>query len=55
MTNIDKEVERIEQGDTWDETDAVVHVKVKKPLDKVIFPSVSRRTGWNRSGRRREN
>ena len=36
MTDIDKEVERIEQSDTWDETDAVVHVEVKKPLDKVI-------------------
>jgi len=36
MADIDKEVERIEQGDAWDETDAVVHVEVKKPLDKVI-------------------
>jgi len=36
MTDIDKEVERIERGDAWDETDAVVHVEVKKPLDKVI-------------------
>lgn len=36
MTDIDKEVERIEQGNAWDEADAVVHVEVKKPLDKVI-------------------
>jgi len=36
MADIDKEVERIEQDDAWDETDAVVHVEVKKPLDKVI-------------------
>ncbi len=36
MADIDKEVERIEQGDAWDETDAVVSVEVKKPLDKVI-------------------
>lgn len=36
MADIDKEVERIEQGDAWDEADAVVHVEVKKPLDKVI-------------------
>lgn len=36
MADIDKEVERIEQGDAWDKTDAVVHVEVKKPLDKVI-------------------
>jgi hypothetical protein len=36
MADTDKEVERIEQGDAWDATDAVVHVEVKKPLDKVI-------------------
>jgi len=36
MTDIDKEVERIEQGEAWGETDEVVHVEVKKPLDKVI-------------------
>ncbi|MEW6231541.1 MAG: hypothetical protein AB1566_04390 [Chloroflexota bacterium] len=36
MADIDEVVEKIEQGDAWDETDAVVHVEVKKPLDKVI-------------------
>lgn len=36
MANLDKEIERIEQGDAWDETDEVVQVEVKKPLDKVI-------------------
>ncbi len=36
MADIDKEVERIEQGDAWDESDTVVDVEVKKPLDKVI-------------------
>lgn len=36
MTDLDREVERIEQGDAWDEGDEVVHVEVKKPLDKVI-------------------
>ena len=36
MTDIDKAVEKIEQGDAWEETDEVVHVEVKKPLDKVI-------------------
>jgi hypothetical protein len=36
MADIDKEVKRIEQGDAWDESDAVVDVEVKKPLDKVI-------------------
>jgi hypothetical protein len=36
MADIDKLVERIEQGDTLDEADEVVQVEVKKPLDKVI-------------------
>lgn len=36
MANVDKEVERIEKGDAWDESDEVVQVEVKKPLDKVI-------------------
>ncbi|MBI3931150.1 MAG: hypothetical protein HY325_03915 [Chloroflexi bacterium] len=36
MTDIDKAVEKIEQGDAWEETDEVVLVEVKKPLDKVI-------------------
>ena len=36
MSEMDREIERIEQGDAWDENDVVVRVKVKKPLDKVI-------------------
>ena len=36
MADTDKEVERIEQGDAWDENDEVVQLEVKKPLDKVI-------------------
>ena len=36
MTDLDKAVERIEQGEAWDETDEVVQAEVKKPLDKVI-------------------
>ena len=36
MANVDKEIQRIEQGEAWDETDEVVEVEVKKPLDKVI-------------------
>jgi DNA-binding NarL/FixJ family response regulator len=36
MADIDKEVERIEQGDAWEESDEVVPVEVKRPLDKVI-------------------
>lgn len=36
MADIDKAVERIEQHDAWDETDEVVPIEVKRPLDKVI-------------------
>ncbi len=36
MADIDKEVKKIEQENAWDETDEVVHVEVRKPLDKVI-------------------
>jgi len=36
MANVDKEIQRIEQGEAWNEADEVVEVEVKKPLDKVI-------------------
>jgi hypothetical protein len=36
MVDIDKAVEKIEQGNAWEENDEVVHLQVKKPLDKVI-------------------
>ena len=36
MADLDKAVEDIERGDAWNESDEVVHVEVKKPLDKVI-------------------
>ena len=36
MGEIEREIERIEQEDAWDEDDEVVEVEVKKPLDKVI-------------------
>jgi hypothetical protein len=37
MADMDKAVEKIEQGgNAWDETDEVVEVEAKKPLDKVI-------------------
>ena len=36
MADIGEAVEKIEQGNAWEETDEVVHVEVKKPLDKVI-------------------
>lgn len=36
MADLDKELERIEQGEAWHETDEVVEIDVKKPLDKVV-------------------
>ena len=36
MADLDREIQRIEQGNAWDEADEVVQVEVKKPLDKVI-------------------
>jgi len=36
MADIDKAIKEIEQGNAWDESDEVVRVEVKKPLDKVI-------------------
>ena len=36
MANLNKELERIEQGKAWEETDEVVRLEVKKPLDKVV-------------------
>ena len=35
-TDLAKEIRDIEQGNAWDESDEVVQVEVKKPLDKVI-------------------
>jgi len=36
MAELEKEIARIEQGDAWNDTDEVVQIQVKKPLDKVI-------------------
>lgn len=36
MPEIDAEVERLEEGEAWEETDEVVELEVKQPLDKVI-------------------
>ena len=35
-TALDKAIRDIEQGSAWDESDEVVQIEVKKPLDKVI-------------------
>lgn len=36
MADIDKAIKKIEAGNAWDESDEVVQVEVKKPLDRVI-------------------
>jgi len=36
MADLDKAVENIEQGDAWNESDEVVRLEVRKPLDKII-------------------
>jgi len=36
MADLDKTIEGIEQGNAWNDSDEVVQLKVKKPLDKVI-------------------
>jgi hypothetical protein len=36
MSEIEQEIERIEAGNAWDESDEVVELEVKRPLDKVI-------------------
>lgn len=36
MDDIEREAKRIEEGEAWEETDEVVEVEVKRPLDKVV-------------------
>ena len=36
MNEIDREVQKLEEGEAWEDTDEVVEVEVKRPLDKVI-------------------
>lgn len=36
MSDMDREVQRIEGGDAWRETDVVVQIEVEQPLDKVV-------------------
>ena len=36
MADLNKELQHIEQGEAWDESDEVVQVEVKRPLDKVV-------------------
>ncbi len=36
MNDIEREVQRLEEEEAWEETDEVVEIEVKRPLDKVI-------------------
>ncbi len=36
MDDIEREVRKIEEGEAWEETDEVVEIEVKRPLDKVV-------------------
>lgn len=36
MADLDREIELIKRGNAWGESDEVVQVELKKPLDKVI-------------------
>ena len=36
MKDVNNAVEKIEQGNAWEDTDEIVKLEVKKPLDKVI-------------------
>jgi len=36
MADLDRTIESIEKNDSWNDSDEVVQLEVKKPLDKVI-------------------
>ncbi len=36
MADLNGELQRIERGEAWDESDEIVHLEVKRPLDKVV-------------------
>ena len=36
MIDIEREVQKLEEGEAWEETDEVVEIEVKRPLNKVI-------------------
>ncbi|MDP2662444.1 MAG: hypothetical protein Q8R28_17125 [Dehalococcoidia bacterium] len=36
MGELESEIEHIDRGEAWNETDEIVLVQVKRPLDKVI-------------------
>jgi hypothetical protein len=36
MNELDREIERLEEGNAWEDTDEVVDVEFKKPLNVVV-------------------
>jgi hypothetical protein len=36
LNDIEREVQKLEHGEAWKETDEVVEIEVKRPLNKVI-------------------
>ena len=36
MNDIDEKAKKIEEGQAWEETDEVVEIEVKRPLDRVV-------------------
>jgi len=36
MNDIERQAKQLEEGEAWEETDEVVEIDVKRPLDKVI-------------------
>jgi hypothetical protein len=34
--DVDREVKKIDEGKAWEETDEVVEIEVKRPLDKIV-------------------
>ena len=36
MSDIQREAQKLEAGEAWEETDEVAEIEVKRPLDKVI-------------------
>jgi hypothetical protein len=45
MDSQNKELQNIDQGESWDESDEVVHIEARRPLDKVIPVRLSA-TDW---------
>jgi hypothetical protein len=36
MSDIEQRIQQFDEGEAWDETDEVVEIEVKCPLDKVV-------------------